>query len=267
MSVAQKNNATMTQNKNSFRIGKTHITATNPHSAISKIKEATLKGNGGYICVSNMRMIHYAGLHDDYRLLMDESLMNLPDGKPLTWLGKLWGQKNISCTNGPALFRIMLSEGPNECKHYLLGDTQDVLDDILRLNKEIYHSNIVGAEALPFCNVADFDYNGISKRLKKTGANVVWTAMRAPKQDQFNQILCKHNKKVVALGVGRAFRLLTGSVVNAPEWAHKMGIAGIFTRKVALSEALMWYFKTFFFLIGYAVNIVLAKISGRKYYD
>ena len=253
--------------KDFFRIGRTRISVTNPVETINKISDAALAGKGGYICVSNMRMIRFAGKDKEYKKLMDGSFMNLPDGTPLTWLGKLWGLKGIACTNGPALFKRMLAENNSQCRHYLLGDTEDVIADILKLNDVLYHANIVGAEALPFCNVNEFDYIGISKRLKETEANIVWTAMRAPKQDQFDKILCTHIDNVVAIGVGRAFRLLTGSVQEAPKWAQKMGIAGIFTRKVSLGNALLWYLETFFFLGAYALQILFRKLTGKKYYD
>ena len=58
----------------------------------------------------------------------------------------------------------MLTESSPNCKHYLLGDTEDVIADILKLNEGIYHANIVGAESLPFCNVNEFEYEGIVKR-------------------------------------------------------------------------------------------------------
>ena len=254
-------------NKDFFRIGRTRISVTNPLKTINKIAGAALIGKGGYICVSNMRMVRFAGKDKEYKELMDGSFMNLPDGTPLTWLGKLWGLKGITCTNGPALFKRMLAESDPEYKHYLLGDTEDVIADILKLNDKLYHANIVGAEALPFCKVEEFDYVGIAKRIEETGANIVWTAMRAPKQDLFNKILCTHTKKVVAIGVGRAFRLLTGSVREAPKWAQKMGIAGIFTRKVSLGNALWWYLETFFFLGAYAAQIIFRKMAGKKYYD
>lgn len=257
----------MNNSKDFFRIGSTRISVTNPNETIKKITEMVLNGKGGYICVSNMRMIRFAGKNKEYRDLMNGSFMNLPDGTPLTWLGKLWGLKGIACTNGPALFKRMLSECNPNFNHYLLGDTEDVITDILELNNEKYHANIVGAEALPFCNVEDFDYEGIAKRLNETGANIVWTAMRAPKQDQFDKILCTYTDRVVAIGVGRAFRLLTGSVQEAPKWAQKIGIAGIFTRKVSLRSALWWYLETFFFLGAYAVQIIFGKLSGKKCYD
>ena len=38
-------------------------------------------------------MIRFAGKDKAYKQLMDDSFMNLPDGTPLTWLGKLGGDK------------------------------------------------------------------------------------------------------------------------------------------------------------------------------
>ena len=82
--------------KDFFRIGRTRISVTNPVETINKISDAALAGKGGYICVSNMRMIRFAGKDKEYKKLMDGSFMNLPDGTPLTWLGKLWGLKGIA---------------------------------------------------------------------------------------------------------------------------------------------------------------------------
>ena len=251
-------------NKDRYKIGKVYITATNPKDAKERITEAALSGRGGYVCVSNLRMIRYAGGHPDYANLMGDSLMNFPDGKPLMWCARLWGLKNVKTTNGPAFFKEMLSNGSKSLKHYLLGDTQDVLDMILEKNNSEYHANIVGAEALPFAAVDEFDYKGISERIKASGANVVWTAMRAPKQDQFNQRLYSLLPNVVSLGVGRAFRLLIGEVKDAPGWAHKAGVAGIFTRKVSLWEAIRWYIESFFYLAGYCTQILWRKMTGRE---
>ena len=251
--------------KERYRIGKVKISVTNPKDAKERITQAALGGNGGYVCVSNLRMIRYAGEHLDYADLMGASLMNFPDGKPLMWCARLWGLKNVETTNGPAFFKEMLSNGSKSLKHYLLGDTQDVLDMILEKNNKEYHASIVGAEALPFAAVDEFDYKGISERIKASGANVVWTAMRAPKQDQFNQRLYSLLPNVVSLGVGRAFRLLIGEVKDAPGWAHKAGIAGIFTRKASLWKAVRWYIESFFYLFGYCIQILWFKIVGRKY--
>ena len=47
--------------KTKYRIHKTFISRTNPDDAIAHITEAALNGNGGYICVSNMRTVSHNG--------------------------------------------------------------------------------------------------------------------------------------------------------------------------------------------------------------
>lgn len=251
-------------NQDRYRIGRVHISAINPIEANDRITASALNGKGGYICVSNMRMIRYAGLHAKYAELMENSFMNIPDGKPLEWCAKLWGLKKVRCTNGPALFKQMLTNGNVDLKHFLLGDTQDVLDRIVETTPG---AKIVGAEALPFAEVEAFDYEGIAKRVAESGAHIVWTAMRAPKQDEFNQRLSNLVPQVICIGVGRAFRLYMGEMKQAPEWAHKLGIAGIFIRKTSLGKTLKWYFETFFFLIAYTAIILWRRMKGRKYYE
>ena len=248
--------------KTKYRVGKIFISNTTPKDTIEKLTHCAKSGQGGYICVSNVRMVRHAGKNPEYAHLMREALMCLPDGTPLMWCGKLWGL-NVACTNGPATFKAMLNQGDNGLKHYFLGDTQDVLDQIQTLNAKIYHANIVGAEALPFTIVEKFDYEHISERVKASGANIIWTAMRAPKQDQFDRILSGYLPNVPCVGVGRAFRMLIGEVRQAPKWAQKMGIAGIFTRKTSLLKAISWYFESFFFLAGYCTQILWWKMTGR----
>ena len=246
-----------------YRINNIYISATNPINAKHKVEELAKKGECGYICVSNMRMVKYAAKDKAYRDLMLGATMCLPDGMPLVWLGKLWGLKNIACTNGPSLFKEMLSNSSVFCKYYLLGETEDVIQNILQLNKDIYHSPIVGAEALPFCEVKEFDYENIAKRIKDSGANIVWTAMRAPKQDQFNQILCR-NVDVIAIGVGRAFRLLTGEIKQAPKWAQKCGIGGIFIRRTNLFKAIQWYITSSFIFLKYVLQIMYLRFKDER---
>lgn len=247
-----------------FRIGKVYISATNPDKAKEYIITKCLNRDGGYICVSNIRMVRYAGIHSEYARLMEGSLMNLPDGKPLKWIARLWGLKDVETACGPELFKDMLKKNDTGLKHYLLGDTKNVLDKIQSSLYADYNKNNVGGLALPFAEVDEFEYNKIAAQINESGANLVWTAMRSPKQDEFNQRLSKLLPHIVFIGVGRAFRLLTGDVKQAPKWAQKMGIAGIFTRKMSLGKTLWWYFISSFYLAGYAVQICWWRLIGKK---
>lgn len=250
--------------KTKFRIGETFISRTSPEDAIRRVTEAAVSGQGGYICVSNMRMLDFASNHPDYNILMTDSLMNWPDGRPLSWCGRLWGLKDVQCTSGPATFRRMLSDPDPRLRHFLLGDTPDVLDEIRAAYPD---GGIVGAISLPFAKVDEFDYAGIAQAVRESGANVVWTAMTAPKQDEFDCRLLGLLPDCVLIGVGRAFRLSVGRVKDAPAWAKKSGIGGLFIGHSSKPRLIWWYTRQAFMLAGYSFTILWRRLQGKKYYE
>ena len=124
-----------------YRIGKVHITVTNPDDAKKRIEEAALNEQGGYVCVSNVRTVVYANKHEDYKNVMEEAFMCLPDGMPLVWMAKLWGLNNVQRTTGPDLMVEMLKNTSKGLKHFLLGDTEETLS---ALKSKYSQSSIVG---------------------------------------------------------------------------------------------------------------------------
>ena len=250
-----------------FRINTVLISKTNPSDTEARLTEAAVNQRGGYVCVTNLRMIKYAAKHPEYAELMRQSFMNLPDGVPLTWCGKAWGLKDIAVTNGPSTFHRMLSHGNNKLRHFLLGDTQETLDAIVKKYSKEYGARIVGTYSPPFIDVKDFDYASIAKMVKDSGANIVWTAMTAPKQDEFGQLMHRHDPSILCIGVGRAFRLSIGSVHAAPSWAKKMGVGGFFMRRRKWYQTGWWYLVNTITVAKYITQILLWRLQGKKYYE
>jgi len=256
-------------NKNRFRIGKAFISVTNPQDAIEKIEFAVKNKLSAYICVSNLRMVKYANsaANKSYLELMNCSYMNLPDGMPLVWCGKLWGIKNIQCTTGPELFDTMLKCSENGIKHFLLGDTEETLNAIVEKYGNQQCTNIVGTFSPPFADVKDFDYVGILKIIKESGADIIWISLRAPKQDIFSKHISSLLKTTVCIGVGRAFRISIGVVKQAPKSVQKFGISGLFNRRVSLGKELLWYFKNSFYLLYVFIQILFSRFVSKKHYE
>lgn len=251
--------------KTKFRIHKTFISRTNPDDAIAQITEAALNGKGGYICVSNLRMVRYAAEDGTYRQLMEESFMNWPDGMPLSWCGRLWGLKDVGCTRGPDIFRTMMERGDKGLKHFLYGDTQEVLDQIVeRYGKS---ADIAGTFSPPFIPLEEYDLDAMAQMIQESGANVVWTAMTAPKQDFFDRLMAKKLPSVLFIGVGRAFRISVGIVKDAPGWAQKSGLGGVFISKKKPLARLWSPIRRSIILTGYFIRIIYGRIIGKKYYE
>jgi len=242
--------------QNHYRIGKTHISVTNPKNAQSRIEEAALSGNGGYVCVSNMRTVVYANKHNDYRVVMDNAFMCLPDGTPLVWMAKLWGLGNVQRTTGPDLFLSMLGTPENGIRHFLLGDTEETLS---ALKSKYSQSLIVGTYSPAFCEVDEFDYEDIAQRIRESNADVVWIALRAPKQDFFAARLFEYLPDKVLIGVGAAFRFALGEIKHPSKMVQKMGLTGLLWRKMSIKNFIT-YVHFFVMLSIFIVEILFRRI-------
>lgn len=246
-----------------YRIGKVYISRTTPENAIAKIIEACKSGENEYVCVSNVRTVAYANKHEDYCALMNNAYMCTPDGMPLVWMARLWGLKDVQRTVGPDLFTAMLKDNGNGIKHFLLGDTEETLAQ-MKAKYTDNASNIAGTYSPPFCELDDFDYKGMAKLINDSGANIVWLSLRAPKQDYFAVRLLPYLEGKVCVGVGAAFRFSLGQIKHPPKIFKKLGLTGIFWRKMDLAK-IGWYFHHFALLCKWGSGILFARLCGKKY--
>lgn len=247
-----------------YRIGKVYISRTTPERTVAEIKKAIDEGRNEYICVSNVRTVAYANkkANKDYRDLMNNAFMCTPDGMPLVWMARLWGLKDVQRTVGPDLFTAMLNDKESGIKHFLLGDTEETLAQM----KEKYAANgtkIVGSYSPPFCELDEFDYNGIAKMINESNADIVWLSLRAPKQDFFAVRLLPLLNKKICIGVGAAFRFSLGQIKHPPKIIKKLGLTGLFWRKIDF-KMIKWLIINSFMLCYWAVDILLSRIHNKK---
>lgn len=255
-------------NNERFRIGETYISKTTPADSIQNIIHAVECNITTYICVSNPRTVVIASKDKEYQKVMNNSFMNLPDAEPIVWAARLWGLKDVQRTMGPLLFRKMITESQNGLKHFLLGDTQDTLDSILEITKGT-NSNIVGILSPPFCDIDDYDYKDYADKINESKADIVWLALRAPKQDFFAVKLLPYLDKKVCIGVGAAFRFFIGEYKLAPLIIRKLGLMGLYWGKKNQKYIpfIVSYLKDNVPFIFYLLKIPFWRLSGRKYYE
>ena len=192
--------------------------------------------------------------------------MNLPDAEPMLWAAKLWGLKEVRRTMGPMLFNDMLEDYNNGIRHFFLGDTDETLS---KLQDKYKFANIVGTYSPPFCELYEYDYEGMAKKINDSGANLVWISMRAPKQDFFATRILPYLDKKICIGVGAAFRFNLGEYKMAPPIIKKLGLMGLFWGKKSQSwPAFIWdYLSMNMPYLYYLAQIPIRKLLGKKYYE
>lgn len=257
-------------NKIFFRIGRTRISVTDEDKVIQTVVDAIRHGQKGYVCVSTLRTVPIANRDDSYWQVMENSLMNTPDGTPLVWCGHWWGLKQVQRACGPHIFPHMLKMKDVGLKHFFLGDTEETLAALTKKAKEDFGADVVGWYSPPFAPLEDYDFGDIARKIHESGANIVWTALRAPKQDFLNAKLVTYlNDGIVCLGVGAAFRSVIGELRQPDGILQKVGLAGLLFKRAESSwwNETKWYVEHVIYLIKYFFEIKWKLINGKKYYE
>lgn len=253
-----------------FRIGRARISVTDENRAINTIKEAIHNKKKGYVCVSTLRTVVVSNKKDEYQEVMENSLMNTPDGTPLVWCGHWWGLNEVQRACGPHIFPKMLKDKDLELKHFFFGDTEETLAALTQKAKDEFGANVVGCYSPPFTPLEEYDIQGMAKMINDSGATIVWTALTAPKQDFLDAMLVPYlNDGVVVVGVGAAFRSVLGVLKQPDGFLQKIGLAGILFKRPETSwwHELKWYFKHICYLIKYFFIIKWRRLTGKKYYE
>lgn len=201
------------------------ISVVNLESATKFVKDNFDAIKGNYICASNAHTCVMAHDNKDYMKVQSESIMSLPDGKPLANVGKKKGYKIIEKTTGTHFMQeIFINNNFKDCKHYFYGNTEENLNIMIKKVKEKYPNlKICGYEPSIFRELKDEEVKELADRINKSEADFVWVGIGAPRQE----ILMNRMKKMtnsIMTGVGGAFNILADLVNDAPMWMQKIGL-------------------------------------------
>lgn len=171
-----------------------------------------------YICVADGVILNIANRDPEYLRVVNGGMFSICDSSYvplyLRWIyGKRYGQY---C--GSEIFRDIVSEG--KYRMIFLGAQQKVLDalkeNLIKVNPAVGEMSFV---ELPFKDVDGFDYKAIAKTVEKDGADIIWVALGAPKQERFMNRLKPYLHRGVMIAVGAAFKFYSGVDENrAPSW-------------------------------------------------
>ena len=240
-----------------YRIGKVPVHAVTLEEARERILQSVRGGQKAYVCISNMRTVVAANRDSGYLDVMEHSLLNVPDGTPLVWCGRAWGI-SVERVVGLDLFMALLQVGVPQ---FFLGDTEETLNAVTaKASSE--GSVVVGAYSPPFAPLEDFDLQDIATRITDSGARIVWTSLRAPKQDILAvRLLPFVPDGVVFVGIGAAFRLYLGEYEMDRGLLQKMGLGGLkMRRSTSWGKELVWYLVHAGYLIRFLVSILVSRL-------
>ena len=200
--------------------------------------------HGNYICVSNVHTTVMAYDDKDYYNIQSSSLLSVPDGKPLSVIGKKF-YPEMDRVTGPDLMRRVFEESKNkEIRHFFYGTTQDVLDSLIdKVHSDYPWVNVVGSEPSVFREMSAEEEYELRSRINDTNPDVVWVALGAPRQEMF----CFRNEGKInglMVGVGGAFNVVAGLIPEAPQWMQDCSLEWLYRLIQEPRRLFKRYFKT-----------------------
>lgn len=181
--------------------------------------------HGGYICVANVHTTVTAYEDEEYRTVQNGGILAIPDGGPLSTVGRKRGFKNMKRTTGPSLmgeiFKISAKKG---YRHYFYGSTEETLKKLYQaLERDYPGVQIVGMYSPPFRPTTKEEDKAIVERINEVEPDFIWVGLGAPKQEKW---MAAHQGRVKGLmiGVGAGFDYYAGNIERAPEWMQRSNL-------------------------------------------
>lgn len=156
--------------------------------------------------------------------------LNLPDGMPGVWIGRMKGAGKIDRCYGPDFFKMMMmSTSTLPIRHFFCGGKEGVADELKQVCANNFgNQNIVGTFCPPFRELTENEWIDLGMLIDKCNSEIVWIGLSTPKQEAFAQQLSQfcHSKFIVT--VGAAFDFHTDRISFAPKWMQNAGLEWLF---------------------------------------
>ena len=185
--------------------------------------------SGDYVCVSNVHTTVTSYEDSEYCTIQNGGIMAMPDGGPLSSVGRKRGYHKMSRVTGPSLmgeiFNISVENG---YRHYFYGSTEETLEKMYcKLEEKYTGIQIAGMYSPPFRPITEEEDEIIVNMINETNPDFVWIGLGAPKQEKW---MAMHLGEVKGLmiGVGAGFDYYAENIKRAPEWMQRSNLEWLY---------------------------------------
>lgn len=157
--------------------------------------------------------------------ILNQSVLNTPDGMPLVWLGQLFGYRNIRRVYGPDLLRDVCAYSASRgWRHFFYGAAPGVVEKLkAQLERKHPDIQIAGVFCPPFRPLTEEEEHVLIEQVREAKPDIFWIGISTPKQLYFmDQMRDKLDCKIIC-PVGYAFDVNAGVEQDAPVWIKYSG--------------------------------------------
>ena len=179
------------------------------------------------ICTVNPEFIMTAQNDVEFKQILRQSALNLPDGIGVIWAAQRLGHPLRERVAGSDLVVLIADRAQSTgWRIFLLGAAEGVAEQAAIILREHYpQANIAGAYA---GSPQPEEEAGIAARIRSSKADVLLVAYGAPKQDKWIDRNLLRTGAVVAIGIGGSLDFIAGRQKRAPRWLQRLGLEWLY---------------------------------------
>lgn len=201
-----------------------------PAAVHAAIAERLKQPGADYITVADGVILNTAHRNPEYRRIVNSGMFAICDSSfvPL-YIRLIHGRLHrFPQYCGAQIFRDIV--GDRQYSMFFIGAQQSLLDSLrhrlLKWNPDVASMTF---RELPFMSADSFDYPAIADDINRSGADIIWVSLGAPKQEIFMNRLRPHLHHGVMIAVGAVFKFYAGfNESRAPAWMRRNHLEFIF---------------------------------------
>lgn len=238
----------------------TNIAAMNLHQASEQIMHWIEAQRKGYITITGVHGIIESFFSATIRKAHADATASMPDGMPLSWIGRMRGHKNMDRVYGPDLMIQTLEQCSKKgYSSFFYGGAEGVPDRLSQaMSRRFEGLRIAGTMSPPFRGLENNEEQEIINTINNTSPDIVWIGLSTPKQELLMQKWKGRIKAPIMIGVGAAFDFLSGGKNQAPRWMQRAGLEWLF--RLCAEPKRLW--KRYFFIVPTFLSLASLQLLG-----
>ena len=194
---------------------------------LARMEAFITDGGPHQVCTVNPEFIMRAHHDDEFRGVLAQSDLNIPDGGFLRWAARRKGarlRERVTGSDGLPLFAELAAR--KGYRVFLLGAAEGVAKRAAQvLRAQFPPLDVVGT----FAGSPDARYaDDIIARVQAAQPHALFVAFGAPQQDKWIAQHAAHLRVPLMMGVGGTFDFIAGIVPRAPRWMRRLGLEWLY---------------------------------------
>ena len=195
-------------------------------AALTRLRAAITGSRVFQVATVNLDFVVSAQHSAEVRRIYERSDLNLADGAPVVWLGRLLGAHIPGRVAGADLVPALISDASRSgARVFFLGGEGGAAPAAAARLLERYPGFVLAGTYEPErAAVEDMDNEEILKRIAAARPDLLLVAFGHPKQERWIDLHRDRLPVAVAVGVGCVFDLIAGRTRRAPQWMQDAGL-------------------------------------------